>query len=95
MNNAWYKLLAAVVVLTATFLFGYYKGTQKEKPIIPPTEVECIVCDSLQLLLDKERMYGDSLQKLLDVPYTEPKNKPGTYKDSTTETKLDRIIGLK
>jgi len=98
MDKHIYTLIGTVFLCIAAFLFGYYKGSHKEDIIIvppPPIKVECIECDSLQALLDKERQYGDSLQLLLNEPYTEPKNKPGVYKDSSTTVKLDRIIGIK
>jgi hypothetical protein len=98
MNNNTYTLIGTILIGIAAFLFGYYKGSKKEDTVIvppPPINVECIECDSLQALLDRERQYGDSLELLLDKPFTNPENKPGTYKDSSTTVKLDRIIGIR
>jgi hypothetical protein len=98
MNNNISALIGAILVGIAAFLFGYYKGSKKEDIVIvppPPIKVECVECDSLQALLDKERQYGDSLTLLLNKPFIDPGNKPGTYKDSSTTVKLDRIIGTR
>ena len=97
-KNLSILIIGVVILCVAAFIFGYKMGSTKEEIIIPPFEpikVECLECDSLQTLLNKERQYGDSLNKLLKTPFIEPKNKPGTYRDSTTSTKLDRIIGKK
>lgn len=98
MKNTISALVGAILVGVAAFLFGYYKGSKKEDIVIvppPPIKVECVECDSLQALLNKERQYGDSLALVLDRPFIDPGNKPGTYKDSSTTVKLDRIIGIK
>jgi hypothetical protein len=98
MDKHIYTLIGTAFLCVAFFIFSYKVGSDKEKIIVPPfipIKVECIECDSLQTLLNKERQYGDSLSKILNTPFIEPKNKPGTYRDSTTSTKLDRIIGIK
>jgi hypothetical protein len=97
-KNLSILMIGVVILCVASFIFGYKVGSDKEEIIVPPfipIKVECIECDSLQTLLNKERQHGDSLSKLLKTPFIEPKNKPGVYRDSTTSTKLDRIIGIK
>jgi hypothetical protein len=97
-KNLSILIIGVVILCVASFIFGYKVGSDKEEIIIPPfipIKVECVECDSLQALLNKERQYGDSLSKILNTPFIEPKNKPGVYRDSSTIVKLDRIIGIR